>query len=151
MWRSSAVASGALFGLACATAPQGPAGATYRSSCMHMETGVFEGEYSASAIEGRTVVGAAGDFEGLPNVQVAVRSLSTQRVVFVVSDSTGRFALPRLEPGRYEVSTCLDGFDSVEFTARVAQTAKPGTFLLFLPASESGSGIIDVRYRVSER
>src|SRR5512143_1687478 len=108
MWRSSVVVAGARFGLACATAPQGPAGAAYRSSCMHMETVGFEAEYSASAIEGRTVVGDHDEFEGLPDVQVAAQSLSTKRIVFVVSDPTGRFALPRLEPGRYEVSTCLN-------------------------------------------
>ena len=151
MWRSSGLAAGALFGLACATAPQGSVGAAYKSSCMGMVTVDFEAEYSASAIAGRTVVGDHDEFESLPNVQVAARSVSTKRVVFVVSDSKGRFALPRLEPGRYEVSTCLDGFDAAEFAVQVSDTARPGTFLLFLPASESGSGIIDVRYVESER
>lgn len=117
---------------------------------MHMETAVFDGEFAAGRIEGRAVVGDGDDFEGLADVQVAARSLRTKRVVFVISDSAGRFTLPRLDTGDYEVSTCLDGFDSVEFTVRVAREAEQGTFLLFLPPSESGAGIIDVRYVAAE-
>lgn len=136
--------------LACATAPQGPAATTYRGSCMQMETVVIEAEFAAGRIEGRTIIGDLDEFEGLGDVQVAARSVSTKKVVFVISDSEGRFSLPRLEPDRYELSTCLDGFDSVEFTVRVSRTAEQGGFLLFLRPSEAGTGILDVRYDASE-
>ena len=62
------------------------------------------------------VVGTITDESGavLPGVTVTARSSETGAVQTVVADSNGNFQILRLAPGRYRVSTELQGFKTVD-------------------------------------
>jgi hypothetical protein len=76
---------------------------------------------ATGAIEG-TVSTQSGSVK-LPGVVIAIRSAAGQDSGQVVSDENGHFASAALPPARYHVVASLDGFDSAEADAVVADGA----------------------------
>ena len=78
--------------------------------------------------------GASGNIEGvvtdasggvLPGVAVVVKNLDTNVARDLVTDDGGRYRAPALQPGRYEVSATLSGFQVApitNITVQVGQT-----------------------------
>src|SRR5580765_3069181 len=78
--------------------------------------------------------GASGNIEGivtdasggvLPGVAVVVKNLDTNVARDLVTDAGGRYRAPALQPGRYEVSATLSGFQVspiTNITVQVGQT-----------------------------
>jgi outer membrane receptor protein involved in Fe transport len=78
---------------------------------------------------------ASGNIEGLvtdtsggvlPGVTVTVRNLSTNATRELVTESSGRYRAAALQPGRYEVSASLSGFQATPISnieVNVGQTA----------------------------
>jgi outer membrane receptor protein involved in Fe transport len=78
---------------------------------------------------------ASGNIEGvvtdtsggvLPGATVTVRNLSTNATRELVTESSGRYRAAALQPGRYEVSASLSGFQAAPITGievNVGQTA----------------------------
>ncbi len=62
-----------------------------------------------------TVSGTVTDQQGgvVPGANVTVTNLATQQSRTTVTDGSGFFTLPLLEPSRYEISAELDGFKKV--------------------------------------
>jgi hypothetical protein len=78
--------------------------------------------------------GASGNIEGvvtdasggvLPGVAIVVKNLDTNVARDLVTDAGGRYRAPALQPGRYEVSATLSGFQVspvTNITVQVGQT-----------------------------
>jgi hypothetical protein len=62
-----------------------------------------------------TILGTATDQSGgvLPGVSITVRNLGTSLTRAVVTDSEGRYRMPALSVGSYEITAQLSGFQSV--------------------------------------
>jgi hypothetical protein len=62
-----------------------------------------------------TISGTITDQQGgvVPGVTVTVKNQATQQTRTAVTDSSGFYTLPLLEPSRYEISAELDGFKRV--------------------------------------
>ena len=62
-----------------------------------------------------TILGTITDASGgvLPGVSVTVKNTDTSRSRTVVTDSAGRYRMPLLQPGHYEVSAQLQGFQTM--------------------------------------
>src|SRR5688572_20991085 len=62
-----------------------------------------------------TIIGALTDSSGavLPGVTINIRHVETSQTRTVVSDDGGRFRAPLLQPGHYEVTAMLTGFQTV--------------------------------------
>ncbi len=62
-----------------------------------------------------TILGAVTDQTGaaLPGVAVVVKHVETGRTVELVSNESGRYSVPLLQPGTYEVTYTLSGFQPV--------------------------------------
>src|ERR1051326_4298223 len=61
-----------------------------------------------------TITGVAKDQTGavLPGVTVAVKNVETGRTTEIVTNASGLYTAPLLQPGEYEVTFTLSGFQS---------------------------------------
>ena len=60
----------------------------------------------------------------LPNVDVVLRDKKTGHARYIArSDKNGQFDFGRVEPGVYQLKTCIDGYASVELQVSVSSTA----------------------------
>ena len=89
-----------------------------------------------------TILGTVTDSSGavLPGVTVTVKNVDTSQVRTVVSDTAGRYRLPLLSPGRYEVTSQLSGFQTMVrsgITLTVGQQAVVDTRMSLGNVSES--------------
>lgn len=84
-----------------------------------------------------TIVGEVHDASGavIPGVEVTIKNAGTNLARTVLTDSSGHFASPALDPGRYTVSASLPGFKTttvsgvslgIEQTRRVDLTLEVG-------------------------
>src|SRR5687768_4049051 len=62
-----------------------------------------------------TLLGTLSDSSGavLPGVTISVKNVDTTQTRTVTSDDAGRYRVPLLPPGRYEVTAQLSGFQTV--------------------------------------
>src|ERR1051325_1615038 len=62
-----------------------------------------------------TILGTITDSSGavLPGVTVTVKNTDTSQSRSVVSDVAGRYRLPLLQPGHYEITAQLQGFQTM--------------------------------------
>ena len=62
-----------------------------------------------------TLLGTLSDSSGavLPGVTISVNNVDTTQTRTVTSDDAGRYRVPLLPPGRYEVTAQLSGFQTV--------------------------------------
>ena len=89
-----------------------------------------------------TILGTITDASGavLPGVTVTVKNVDTSQVRTSVSDAAGRYRLPLLPPGRYEVTAQLSGFQTMVrsgLTLTVGQQAVVDTRMSLGNVSES--------------
>jgi uncharacterized surface anchored protein len=76
---------------------------------------------SVSAVSARaqdttgTILGTITDASGgvLPGVSVTIKNTDTSQSRTVVTDAAGRYRMPLLQPGHYEVSAQLQGFQTM--------------------------------------
>jgi hypothetical protein len=59
----------------------------------------------------RGYVSLRDDKNGIPGVLVVARNSKDGSITTAKTDSQGRFELAQLNPGTYEVVSCLEGFD----------------------------------------
>ena len=73
-----------------------------------------------------TVEGLIRDATGgvLPGVTVTVRNVETNVARETVSDEGGRYRAPALQPGRYEVTATLAGFESAPIGDVIVQVGQ---------------------------
>jgi hypothetical protein len=89
-----------------------------------------------------TILGTVTDSSGavLPGVTVTVKNVDTSQTRTVVSDERGRYRLPLLSSGRYELTAQLSGFQTVVrsgLTLTVGQEALVNTQMALGNVSES--------------
>src|SRR5437016_2449509 len=62
-----------------------------------------------------TILGTITDASGavLPGVTITVKNVDTSQARTLVSDAAGRYRVPLLQPGRYEVTAQLSGFQTM--------------------------------------
>src|SRR4029078_8298352 len=62
-----------------------------------------------------TILGTITDASGavLPGVTVTVKNVDTSQARTIVSDAAGRYSVPLLQSGRYEVTVQLSGFQTM--------------------------------------
>jgi hypothetical protein len=108
----------------------------FREQCKMFESLDF-GQKSAATLGGRTWVSTNGGTESLPGVQIAARELSSGKVAYAIASVEGRYALPTLRSGEYEVWTCFDGFDELRFRLTLDPTSSAPGIDLYLGASEA--------------
>src|SRR5215216_3650035 len=75
-----------------------------------------------------TVLGTVTDASGavLPGVTITIKNIDTAQSRTIVSDAGGRYRVPLLQPGRYEVTAQLSGSQTMVrsgITVTVAQQA----------------------------
>ena len=81
-----------------------------------------------------TISGVVKDNQGgvIPGVTVTSLSLQTQEVRTTVTDATGYFTFPNLNPGRYDVTAELDGFKKASRSGIQLDAGSTTTFELAL-------------------
>jgi Carboxypeptidase regulatory-like domain/TonB-dependent Receptor Plug Domain/TonB dependent receptor-like, beta-barrel len=81
-----------------------------------------------------TILGTATDQSGgvLPGVSITVRNLGTSLTRAVVTDSEGRYRVPALPVGSYEIAAQLSGFQSVVRSGIVLTVATEAVVNLML-------------------
>jgi len=89
-----------------------------------------------------TILGTITDASGavLPGVTISVKNVDTSQTRAIVSDSAGRYRVPLLQPGRYEVTVQLSGFQTMVrsgITVTVGQQAVVDARLSLGNVSES--------------
>jgi len=89
-----------------------------------------------------TILGTITDASGavLPGVTISVKNVDTSQARTIVSDSAGRYRVPLLQPGRYEVTVQLSGFQTMVrsgITVTVGQQAVVDARLSLGNVSES--------------
>ena len=89
-----------------------------------------------------TILGTITDASGgvLPGVTVTVKNVDTSQARTIVSDAAGRYRMPLLQPGRYEVTVQLSGFQTMVrsgITVTVGQQAVVDAKLSLGNVSES--------------
>lgn len=87
-------------GITGPTGPQGPAGA--------------DGQYKASAVTGYVNAYNQYGMPGLSNAGINVSTKKGDSIISAVSGSTGKFSLPNLVPGNYDLLFKKDGYDSLK-------------------------------------
>ena len=90
---------------------------------------VFFGLQGNAQTTTATLSGVVTDESGavLPGAQVTVTNTATRVRRAVTTDAAGRFTAPQLEPGPYEVSTTMTGFETLVrqgITLVIGQEAK---------------------------
>jgi hypothetical protein len=88
-------------------------------------------------------VSVQNEVDPLEGVQIAARNLLSDKLWHTVSDESGSFAIDSLPPGKYEVWTCLDGFDEIRFRFDLDSDSPTSHLDLYLGPSEA-SGRRDV-------
>src|SRR6185503_16389967 len=65
-----------------------------------------------------TILGTITDASGavLPGVTISVKNVDISQTRTIVSDEAGRYRVPLLQPGRYEVTVQLSGFQTMTGT-----------------------------------
>src|ERR1044072_7483236 len=89
-----------------------------------------------------TILGTITDASGavLPGVTVTVKNTDTSQSRAIVSDAAGRYRMPLLQPGHYEVTVQLQGFQTMVrsgITVTVGQQAVVDAKLSLGNVSES--------------
>lgn len=103
------------------------------------------GEFEAASLSGRTTTGVRSVVP-LPTVQVVAEHLDSGKTSKTLSSDVGRFRLEDLNPGKYQVWTCAEGYDGIQFQLLINPDSTVSGIDIHLAASESG-GVSDVTPR----
>lgn len=101
------------------------------------------GSFSVSRLRGVTLFENQGEVRSLTRVQIAAQPAGEEKVLYVLSDMEGRFNMSNLSPGVYDVWTCKQGFDEVQFHITLAPGNEDSKLMVFMGLAE-GDGRRDV-------
>lgn len=109
---------------------------TFVDDCESFETIEF-GQIEAVSLAGHVLVGA-GPPVPLRGVQVAAKRHDRGQVSFTVTSETGFFEIEGLAAGKYEVWTCAEGYDRIQFDLLLESNSATRGIDIYTGPSEAG-------------
>ena len=98
--------------------------------------------------DGATLSGSVADSAGavVPNAKVTIRNLATGQSVEAQTDSAGKYTVPNLAAGDYEVSIVAEGFATRTSRVTLAAGARQGLDLTLAPPGTAPPSLKDLGF-----